>query len=165
MKVQQSVSNMCVRCDVTVSWRKIFPAPSLNMLSRKICCLYTLNWNIWTPTHGILEHWWVLCCAAFWHMKGFDCRIDSSRVSSSPAVKQTAWLLKMGPVGCPEMLATNYHSTLHKIPKSAHLIYTTAEAWYHEKCVAPFHGDGCSENWMSQNICCVFFLGGVVRGV
>jgi len=69
----------------------------------------------------------------------------------------------MGPVGCTEMLATNYHSTLRNIPKSTHLIYTAAETWYHEKCVAPFHGDGCSENWMSQNICCVFF-GGVVGG-
>jgi hypothetical protein len=69
-------------------------------------------------------------------MKGSECRIDMSHVSSSPAVKQTA---------CTEMLVTNYHSMLYKIPKV---------------CTSHLH---CGRNLLSQEVFPHFIVMDVVK--
>jgi hypothetical protein len=56
--------------------------------------------------------------------------VPSSRFKQS-IQSWTAWTLKMGLVGCPEMLVWNYHSVLCQIQECADLIWIWAEAWNH----------------------------------
>jgi len=52
----------------------------------------------------------------------------------------------MGPIGNPKTSVQNYHSVLHKIPKSEDLIDTAADAWKHTKVCYLF----CFLQYLSQ---------------
>jgi hypothetical protein len=45
-----------------------------------------------------------------------------------------SWALKMGPMGCPETSARNYHKSLHNNPEERSSQLLRAEAWNHVYC-------------------------------
>jgi len=67
------------------------------------------------------------------NIKSFFGAIHLAHLQGCSILGKNSWTvtLKMEPIDCREMTVRNYHSTLRKIPKSAHLFNIAAETRNH----------------------------------